>query len=267
MLDHDQWIQSFAKALSKLDGRVYFDLVPDEEQRDNNERLRPSSLGDCARQQWYRVTNAIVTNHPEYYAWPSLMGYAGQAIIAEALVKMGYQVTDQEATVEYRGLRGHIDGLVTGGDVGTKRVIWDSKIRSTFGYRSLLKGLPESDRTMYVQQMLYITAAGADFGMVTVVPFDFSTNRSQMAQYKVEGDPRANRIIIEPNAEHMELIDTRIDMLDFAIDNKIVPAREYDPNNERLKFPCPFCLYRDLCKLEGDGDGYVVQALPEEWAI
>lgn len=195
-------------------------------------------------------------------SWQALLGYAGQAIISASLKDMGYEVTDEEKTVYYKNFVGHIDGKLSGGDLDGRTAIWDSKIFSAFRYRQMLKGLPEGDGGIYLQQQVYIAAEKADLGIITVAPSDLSTNRSLMNQYKVEGDPRVNPIVIYPDPTAMEVVDMRASMLEFAVENRITPQKEFNPQTAR--FPCPFCPFKELCIMVGDTE-YVVEPLPEHW--
>ena len=253
----------FRKALASLNGDVTFRLVPDDEQSDNNSVVRASSIGNCTRQQWYRITRSIRTGSSGENTWANLMGHAGQVVVAAALRAMGYVVDNEEQTGEWEGIRGHIDGTLSGNEFGNELVVWDSKIRNAFGYRMLLKGLPAADPSIWLQLQVYSAALKAKQAIVTVVPFDLSTNRSLMNQYKVDGDPSLQWIVIDANKKDQELAAERAAMITYAASNDLLPSREYDP--ERGKFPCTYCEWKDLCLLEGDDKSYVVTALPEEW--
>src|SRR3990167_6534303 len=89
---------------------------------------RASGLASCARKQFYEVTAAPITNPTEKTSgWPQLMGYAGQAVATMVLRRMGYEVLDEEKTVSLGEgvISGHMDGVLTGLDLGDEKVVWD----------------------------------------------------------------------------------------------------------------------------------------------
>jgi hypothetical protein len=221
-------------------------------------QLRMSSIGDCARRQYYGLTIPQVREPPEN-PWQNILGYAGQEIVTATLKAMGYTLFGAERTVNYGGITGHIDGLLTGLDLGTSVAVWDSKLRNSFAlYRWIKDGVDKDPRTYY-QLQSYVAATNAECAIITGHAFDLTDTRARFRQYKVEGrDPQSVRFVLEPNREVIESIPERVQMIRMAVDIGVVPDAEYEPiKNE---FPCTFCPFIDRCLLEGSSD-FVVTPL------
>ena len=255
----DEFSRRFREALSTLDGKT-----PSRSQEPSKvERsLRMSGMGECARRLYYGL---LTPPAPSGATWQTLLGYAGQDIVAMGLRAMGYTLVDEEKEVEYEGIPGHIDGLLMGLDLGSSSAVWDAKLRNSFALRDLLRyGLPAGDKVMWVQQQGYLAATKAELGMVTVLPFDLSDSRSRLRQYGMgELDPLINRIVLKPDPETWQIIADRGQELRLCAELKLVPEAEYDPLRDN--FPCGYCPFQDRCILQGKDSDFVVTPLPSKW--
>ena len=262
LLSDEDFTAQFNKALYEL-GNEAFNIQFSAEQSPDERPvgLRMSSMGNCARQLYYRVAYPMEIQFST--SWQTVMGYAGQDVIANVLRRMGYTLSDEEKEVFFV-VPGHVDGVLTGHDLGPLRAIWDSKIRNSFAYKDLVvKGLPAGEPGMYLQQQGYIKATKADMAILTIMPFDITDTRSRLRQSKVEFTAGILRIILKPDKEAHALIEERATMVLLAVKLKLIPVREYDPFI--TTFPCGFCEYKSRCMKDGQTEEFVVAPIPEKW--
>ena len=266
LMPFDEWKMLYIDSMKESATKGYsFDFAGGV--GDDDQPLRMSSIGKCARMQFYeRVSNSAVMGmiqHP----WQNILGYAGQEIVAMTLRGMGYELFDQETTVNFAGVPGHVDGKLRGLDIPKKKfLVWDNKNRNTFSYADLVKyGLPKADVEMYCQQQGYIAATGAIGALITVVPYDIAAVRSTLKQRKMaDPDPWVQRIILEPDQEAQDVVSGRAEMLDIAIEAGLLPNREYEP--ESGKFPCSHCSFLTRCLADGPTTDYQVTPIPASWS-
>ena len=231
---------------------------------------RASGLASCARQQWYNITNAPQTN-PSAASnnWSQLMGGAGQVLIAKVLREMGYTLADEEKTVALgECISGHIDGKLSGLDIGDEEVIWDSKLRNIYAlYQWVTQPLVYADESAYMQMQAYLAAEELDVAIITVAPFDLSAARVEtFIKRKVSVvEPLIHRIIIPADQEVQEVAEQRGKMLFAAAKMHIMPAREFDPLSAKdAKFPCGYCEWQALCVEAGQTNDFVLPRLTDE---
>lgn len=237
---------------------------------------RASSIGACTRKQLFSISDeprTDVGNPAEL--WAPWMGFAGQALSGAILQEMGYTLTVPDMqTSEY--MTGHPDGVLTGLDLGDEVVLWDSKIRGTYGHKLLLMGeFPGVDPEMYLQMQMYMKWLGLDHCMVTVHPHDRGAFKRELRMTKKELTPvveelTVQRLIIEANPEHQQLGEDRAQALLAARELSMQVNREHNPTDPKdMVFPCGYCEWRTRCQqvdLETPYDALMqIPALPNEW--
>lgn len=249
-MNDTEFSAAFRDALNQLPDNIPIRLPVGERQAVPS----MSGIGKCARQQWARLVGRASSSSGN--SWQSIMGYAGQALIAATLKIMGYTISDQEKEVYLGKLVGHLDGVASGVDLAGAHV-WDSKLRSAYGVGILLQdGI---DDEMYLQQQAYCAAEGLDTSLVTLVPFDLGAARTDFKRRKLDADPLINRIFIKADSEARDCAMERASMLTFAAKKDIIPRREFNPENRaHARFPCGFCEVKDWCKLVGQTDNFTV---------
>jgi hypothetical protein len=265
-----EFTQRFLEALKQLDDET-FDLTIQHAPH-GHEDPSMSGLGSCALQQWLTITGAPETDprDPMGY-WTTMMGRHGQAISAKVLETMGYEVFDQEKEVNLADdlIVGHIDGKLTGLDLGNRVAIWDAKVKgvwSMYGtkksYGLAVTGLPAADQGIFLQLQAYIEAENADLGIVTAHPADISAARIQASIKKVPIAP-VYRIVLERDPEAAQLAITRGKLIAVAVKTQSQPAREFDPYEG--EFPCSYCSWMSWCKVYGRNAQMVLPEIPLNW--
>jgi hypothetical protein len=267
LFSDEEFTQRFLAALAEIGEEDAVDSIFSERYDDTNPRM--SGLANCARQTYYAITETEETEpmSPDRH-WPSQLGTYGQRLVARILRKMGYTLTDEEKRVELADglIIGHVDGILSGLDLGDSRVIWDSKFRNQwamFGTRDsaglITHGLPVADPGIYMQLNCYMAAEGVDRAIVTVHPFDLSSIRREAAIKGLTASP-VYRIIIERDDTAVELAQTRGKILLVAKQLGIVPDREFNPTSN--KFPCSYCSWRSRCIRDGQSNRLALPPLP-----
>ena len=217
---------------------------------------RASSLGSCARQQYYKLTKTPVTESVDvktgkFSPWSALMGHAGQSLAELVLQRMGYTIT-------VRGLpddlpySGHIDGILSGLDL-EKPALWDSKIRSEYGVRQLAtKSVKQTDLEMYMQMQAYMKALHLTYAVLTVIPHSLSSMRQEMSRYKLDiPSVQVTRVIIEADSEAQDILTQRAIDLAAAQAMGVMVHREFNPvGKEHAVFPCGWCEWRTQCMVD-----------------
>lgn len=188
-----------------------------------------------------------------------------------ALRRMGYEVLDEEKTVSLGEgiISGHMDGVLTGLDLGETKAVWDAKLRNVYALHDWVKlGLPEADASAYLQLQTYMAAEDYSLAIITVMPFDLSASKwESFKKRKLEvAEPLVNRIIIPADAGAQELAINRGKMVAVASAMNIVPAREFNPSDPKdAKFPCGWCEFQALCVNEGQTRDFVLPPIPDGW--
>lgn len=263
MLDHQEFTDSYLDALRELVGSG-MTITTTFGGRGASHRPPPyfSNIGGCARAIYYEMVEPKGERGPPQHPWQTTMGLAGQDLIVQTLRFMGYEVFDQEKSTSWGGLSGRIDGKLTGYDLGTDIAVWDCKLRNSFAICDLIRdGLAKADREIYCQMQAGMAAEDTDVAIVTFHPYDVSDTRGRMSQYKIsEFDPHVIREVVHRDDELLEDIAERVDMLNIAKENSLLPAREYEPTQTRVKSPCRFCSFKTQCLGDGVSD-FVVTPL------
>lgn len=258
-----------AMALMERETNVYTFTV----ETGHTGKPRASGCASCARKQLLSIMEDVeVTDSTDGGGlWAPWMGFAGQAVSGGILQRMGYTLIIPEMQENEYGT-GHPDGVLTGLDFGTERVLWDSKVRGDYAYRMLLdvwygiKELKYVDPDMYYQMQCYMHWLGLKLCMVTVHPHD----RSLAKRNKNIIEPTVFRLFIEYDAEAYALAETRMIEIGAAKALGVMVNREFDPGSARdLRFPCGYCPYLSICPtidLEcavGERELTLVTPLPE----
>lgn len=272
LFSDEEFSERFALAMHELDSDEFnaYEFVI---QSGGLGKVRASGVGSCAAKQLYSLKGEVETDLMNArYNWSSWMGTAGQELSAAILRRMGYTVTTVHAAIVSEHMSGHIDGTITGLDLGDEVMLWDSKVRNLFGYRKLATaGLPFGDPEMYLQMQWYMGQLGLKRCMITVHPHDYSSMRNEITRYKVPvHDAIAHRIFIPFSARSFELAEQRGIAITAARDLDMMVAREFNPATPAdAKFPCGFCPWMSRClgdDFERSVNGVLeVPAIPAEW--
>ena len=264
----------FLDALNRISESTFEAVVRHEHRETVGPRV--SGLGSCARKQYYNASGTMETDPRDPTgAWASTLGNFGQSLAAMVLREMGYEVKDEEleVTLEDGLIVGHIDGLMSGLDLGDAIAVWDSKFKSIWGmvgtknsYGIAVDGLPWSDPAIYLQLQTYLLATEATVAIVTAHPFDFSALRTQAAIKKIDASP-VYRLVLETDEEAQQLALHRGKMVAVAVSmgEAGLPMREFDP--ARDNFPCNYCEWKSKCVADGGGFKLMFPPIPERMRI
>lgn len=298
LLSDAEFLKLFSDAMVELDNEGFEVTFPVESGRSG--KARASSIGGCVTQQYYDLSETPKTNDTDYKGipfahnlWSSWRGTEGEGLVRLIMETMGYtimqpdvfgkcivcghpvQVEDEcvlcDCTDHQSVISGHVDGILTGLDLGDEQVLWDSKIRNVFGYQKLVKHeFPNSDPTMWFQMQVYLSFLDLERCMVTVMPQDLSTTRNQFQRiYKLPTENvLVQRLWIEANQTAQDLALDRASGIMAAVVLGEVPVREHDPGDKRDSvFPCGFCPWLDQCindHLTGKAT-FEIPPIPPEW--
>lgn len=233
---------------------------------------RMSGAGDCGRKQVYAANGTIPTNprNPMDH-WNALSGSILQNYTALLMRKMGYTITNEEADVALEDglITGHLDGEISGLDLGDEIAIWDSKYKNAWGlygtkasFGIVTEGLPYSSPQIYLQMQLYMLARQRQRAIVTISPFDMSTTKQQAAIKKVDLSP-LNRVVVEADEDAQRLGVQRSQLVAAAVTLGVNVTPEFDPNREQ--FPCTYCDFRAQCIIDGPAAPFSLPPIPVEW--
>lgn len=266
----EEFNRRFLDALGTLEDSTY--NLSWEHSPHSKDEASLSGVGSCALQQWAYIAGIPRTDPRDPAGvMTTTMGHLGQQLVAHVMRTMGYNLFDEEKLVDLNGIPGHVDGKVTGLDLGDSVAIWDSKFKGIYAmfgtknsYGMAVDGLPYAAPEIYLQQQGYIKAEDADFGILTAHPFDLGANRVQAAIKKAAHSP-VYRIVLERDDEAGELALTRGKLLNAAVKGKAQPAREFDPMKDN--FPCGYCEVKAWCVVKGDQYSMVLPPIPEDWKV
>ena len=223
---------------------------------------RASSLGGCGRKQLYAMKGTAKTEILDP-PWAPMMGYAGETIARQVLIRMGYSVQTMMLP-DNLPFSGHIDDQLSGLDLEVP-TLWDNKVRGAYGMRMLVtKGLPQADTEMYLQMQAYMLALGLKQCMLTIEPHDLSMMKRELKSYKFDMEsPLVHRIVIQADKAAQDVAMARATELAGAAALDLMVRREH--NNQKTTFPCGWCDWRTQCILDDEGDQVVLTPMPPEW--
>jgi hypothetical protein len=271
LFSDEEFNERYMEAARSLDDEPFSLTVEHDHKRSDKTRI--SSLGHCSLQQWASIVDIPTTDprDPGSY-WTTTLGTHVQAIQSEILKRMGYTVTDEEKTVDLTGeglIIGHIDGVLSGLDIGDRKFIWDAKgkgIYQMFGTKESFgianDGLPLADPGINMQLQSYIEAEKADGGIVLASPFDMSANKTTAA-IKKQPHKMVYRVILEPDPEAVKLAISRGKLMTAAVKTNMQPVREFNPTKD--KFPCGYCEVKSWCMVYGDSGQITLPPIPDDW--
>ena len=224
---------------------------------------RASSLGGCARKQLYAMRGTPKTEILDP-PWAPMMGHAGEAIVRQVLIHMGY-VVQTAMLPDNLPFSGHIDDQLHGLDLDVP-TLWDNKVRGVYGARMLVtKGLPAADTEMYLQMQAYMLALGLKQCMLTIEPHDLSLMKREVKSYKMDvASPLVFRIMIEADKAAQDVAMARATELAAAKALDLMVHREY--NNASSSFPCGWCEWRTQCVVDDTiEEQTTLTTVPAEW--
>ena len=311
LFSQDEWTARYIEALGQV-GEEGIEIQATHSHR-KSDKPRISSLGSCGRQTFYECIGAPETDPSDPTSnWAQMLGTAGQAVATAVLEKMGYTVTDVEKTVglfpqnhgvlDDRGelhhwqndvgdwvpdpdylIPGHIDGKITGLDLGDEVRVLDVKLRNTFGMYGtnnspgmapMKAGLPAASPDVYLQLQTYAKAEEADGCMVLLAPFDTSANKIAAYTKKAHDNgtqvPPAYRLLFDSDEKAQALGIARGRMIAAAVKlaksgERVRVQREFNPVN--TNFPCNWCSRKGLCLVEGPEYDIGMPGIPDEWRV
>lgn len=265
LFSDEEFAARYVDAMRRLDERG-FTIATAIESGDMN-LPRASSIGSCAAKQLYRLRGDPQTDRvPAQYNWSSWMGTAGQEVTTAILREMGYEVQTDVDVLESDVMSGHVDGIISGLDLD-EPMVWDSKLRNLYGFRTLVRDGISTDPEMYYQMQAYMHFLGLTRALVTVHPHDYSSQRLDARKFKMEiADTIVHRIFVAYDKDAAELAVARAETLQSARALNLMVAREFNPADG--KWPCTFCGWMSRCladDFERTAQGVVeVPPLPSE---
>lgn len=212
----------------------------------SSELPRASGIGSCARRQLYKLSGMAETDKRSAVDnWPAWMGWCGQEIVIEALKRMGY-THDMPELPANANISGHIDGVLSGLDLGDEAVVFDSKLRNVYGEKKLIMDGPDDE--MYYQMQAYMTALDLERTLVLVLPHDLSTWRTEVkrnAKNFTMAEPLVQRVWVEADVGAQKIVEERARGLMAANALGLMVRREFNP--ARDSFPCDWCGFKTRC--------------------
>jgi CRISPR/Cas system-associated exonuclease Cas4 (RecB family) len=195
-------------------------LVKALHERENNRprstqvQIGPSELGGCRRKVWYRLNNQPETNENELKL-AAIMGTAIHSAIETAFA--GNNSIMLETTVEYNGMKAHVDAfLPDSGDV----IDWKTVKAKNLSY------FPSQQQRWQVQTYGYLIEKSGKGKVKTV----------NLVAIPRDGDERDIKVHSEPYDEKIAL--EALDWLAAIKDSAEAPAPERDESY--CKFYCKY---------------------------
>jgi CRISPR/Cas system-associated exonuclease Cas4 (RecB family) len=182
--------------------------------RSTQVQIGPSELGGCRRKVWYRLNNQPETNENELKL-AAIMGTAIHSAIENAFA--GNNSIMLETTVEYNGMKAHVDAfLPDSGDV----IDWKTVKAKNLSY------FPSQQQRWQVQTYGYLIEKSGKGKVKTV----------NLVAIPRDGDERDIKVHSEPYDEKIAL--EALDWLAAIKDSAEAPAPERDESY--CKFYCKF---------------------------
>ena len=182
--------------------------------RSTQVQIGPSELGGCRRKVWYRLNDQVETNDNELKL-AAIMGTAIHSAIEQAFA--GNKSIMLEATVEYNGMKAHVDAFVSDtGDV----IDWKTVKAKNLSY------FPSLQQRWQVQTYGYLIEKSGMGKPKTV----------NLVAIPRDGDERDIKVHSEPYDESMAL--EALNWLAAIKEAKDIPAPERDENY--CKFYCKY---------------------------
>ena len=223
---NEKHLQEFFRAL-RDDIEIF--LAPDN--KDNNGRLRMSSIGKSTRKLWYEFRDKQPSKLDGQTRLKFFFGNLVESFLLFLVQEAGHKVTDRQKEVVIEGVKGHIDGKIDG-------VVVDVKSASYFGFKKFkYNNLHTDDPFGYIGQLSgYIQAEGDDVGYFLA----YNKNNAEMA-------------LVEIDELTMLDAEQRIKELKKVMKQEEVPEKCYSDveegkqGNRILDRNCNFCDYKYEC--------------------
>mgnify|MGYP003638999069 CR=1 FL=1 len=210
-------------------------------QNRNEFSLRMSNIGKPLRQLWYD-SRSTATQHPHSASTQIkfLYGHICEQLVLMLARVAGHSVTDEQATVEVDGIKGHMDSRIDGEVV-------DVKTASSFAFKKFTKEtLPENDNYGYLTQLSGYEASGD------------TENGGFFVMNKESGE----LCLYIPDDMDKPHIETKIKQVRDALSLDTPPDLCYNPvpqgvkGNMKIASGCKWCAHKFECfRDSNDGDG------------
>ena len=139
---NEKHLQEFFRAL-RDDIEIF--LAPDN--KDNNGRLRMSSIGKRTRKLWYEFRDKKPSKLDGQTRLKFFFGNLVESFLLFLVQEAGHKVTDRQKEVVIEGIKGHIDGKIDG-------IVVDVKSASDFGFKKFkYNNLHTDDPFGYIGQL------------------------------------------------------------------------------------------------------------------
>lgn len=232
----DEQAEKFANSLVET---VKAKLHPDGRKR--SPMLRMSNIGrPCERQLWYDINQSDDAEPMPANAYMKfLMGDIIEEVVLMLAEMAGHEVTGQQSEQEIAGIKGHIDGNISGTRV-------DVKSASPYSFLKFKDGkLKDDDAFGYIPQLQSYMEAGQDDDTMTD-----KDRGAFLAFNKVTGDLCLDFHEKKGNREAFEkFYEAKKEMV--SAENP--PERGFEPvpdgksGNEKLPVNCSYCAFKHTC--------------------
>ena len=194
-------------------------------------RLRMSNIGKpCSRSLWYDINgdDAAESLSPQTRL-KFMIGDIVEALVIYLAKEAGHSVTDQQAEIEMKGIKGHIDCVIDDELV-------DIKSASSFAMKKFKNGtLPDDDPFGYISQISgYGNALGKKRG--TFLAFDKSSG--ELATY-THSQLENTEIKIKEVKAAVELPDPP--------DRCFETVKDRQTGRQKLGVNCSYCSHKQTC--------------------
>lgn len=203
--------------------------------------LRLSVAGKCPRQVYFSISRPDLARPLEPRAKLTfLFGDITEAMIVALAKSAGVNLHSEQETVEFDGVKGHVDGIVT--DENGKDYLWECKSMSDISFKmTSTKGI--EDTWGYLSQVnVYMDALGLDKAIFTCM----NKNTGHLEEITVD----KNKKILADAKETIRQVRE-------AEQTGKLPKRKFDFEKEvfrkkptgRMKLPiqCSYCPYVEKC--------------------
>jgi len=194
-------------------------------------RLRMSNIGKpCSRSLWYDINgdDEAESLSPQTRL-KFMIGDIVEALVIYLAKEAGHSVTEQQAEIEMKGIKGHIDCVIDDELV-------DIKSASSFAMKKFKNGtLPDDDPFGYISQISgYGNALGKKRG--TFLAFDKSSG--ELATY-THSQLENTEIKIKEVKEAVELPDPP--------DRCFETVKDRQTGRQKLGVNCSYCSHKQTC--------------------
>lgn len=238
-------------------------LTLDENQPQARAKPRASGLADCARKQWYAMTDVPITNPGDKtQLFTNEQNRDLEDTTCKVLANMGYPVVDRQISLpEDYPVTGHPDGAFS------PTVGFEHKVLGKYSYMKVFQNGLFAEKPGYITQAaLYGDALGWDKAQFVILSADHTATRQEASRsrqpwaQREDWNPKFQFPVVDINELKplIPVMHARAEQLSEAAQSDTLVEREYSGEE---KFPCGYCEWKDRCNVDGSG-GVVVQANP-----